>query len=340
MSELTSASFIPESTYTLEPEISTGSNAITGLYIMYMIVGIIGFLDNLLVVVVIATSRSMRKRRTNWFLINQSVIDMLTAGVLAAQAYTPTIRITSLADVVYCKLWYNAHFLWAFAATSTYNLLMITLERYLAIVHPVWHKNHVTWKLTMVGLAFPWLLGNAWGMYDIPTSPIVDEECFPFTFPTLLGARAFGLATFIIQFPIPLLIMIVCYIRIFLVFTGRRQATGSDARVSKVENDRIKARENVLKTLVTVCVAFFLCWVSNQVYFLLFNIGIGLTMSNPFYPFSVATAQINCAINPLIYAAKYTEFRKAFVRLVRRGKVGTEGDGSTLSTAITATSTV
>ena len=317
-----------------EPAVSTG---ISGMYIMYIIVGIIGFLDNLLVVVVIATSRSMRKRRTNWLLINQSVIDMLTGGILAGQAYTPTIRISGMAAILYCKLWDSAHFLWVFAITSTYNLIIITLERYLAIVRPVWHKIHVTGKVTAVAMATPWLIGNIYGLYIAITSIVVDEKCLNLQFKSVEEGRIVGIITFVVQFTIPLLIMIFCYIRIFLVFTGCHQEAGSDAIASNADQFRSKARENILKTLVAVCVAFFLCWVWNQVFFLLLNLGLNVSMSSPFYPFSVAAGHANCAINPLIYAARYTEFRRAFVRLVRRGKVGTEGDSSALGDTSTNT---
>ena len=313
---------IEESAISQQPEVSTGSTGISGLYVLYCIVGIIGFLDNLLVIVVIATSRPMRKRRTNWFLINQSVIDMLTAGTLAVQAYTPNIRISGLADILYCKFWFSTYLLWIFAMASIYNLLMITLERYLAIVHPVWHKNHVTWKVTVVGMVTPWLVGGVYSLYIPLLATVVDETCVILKYNSVLEGRILGVVTFIVQFALPLVTMIVCYTKIVLVFTKRRRATGSDAISSTEDKSRNKPKDNVLKTLVTVCVAFFLCWVWNQVFFLLLNLGLNVSMSSPFYPFSVVAAQINCAINPLIYAAKYQEFRVELLQLFRRQKVG------------------
>ena len=330
---------IEESATSLNPAVSTGSGGISGMNIMYIIVGIIGFLDNLLVVVVIGTSRSMKKRHTSWFLINQSVIDMLTAGLLVGHSYRPDIRVTSLARELYCKLWYTTHFLWVFAVASTYNLLMITLERYVAIVNPVWHKNHVTWKLRSIAMVIPYLIGNIWGLYVGLTADVVDEQCLPYNYKSKGVGLAIGIATFVIQFLIPLLIMFVCYIRIFLVFKGSHPVTGSDAAPSTEDESRSKARENILKTLITVCVAFILCWVWNQVFFLLFNLGVNVSMASPFYPFSVATVQSNCAINPLIYAAKYTEFRRAFVRLVRKGKVETSVKVSSGSTTTKSANT-
>ena len=332
MSDITRNAATDVSATSLEPELNTGSSGISGLYILYCIVGIIGFLDNLTVIVVIATSQAMRKRHTNWFLINQSVIDMLTAGFLAVQAYKPTNPIPGLAGILYCKLWYSDHFLWALAMTSTYNLMMITLERYVAIVHPVWHKNRMTPKATAVALVTPWLIGNVFCLYAPQLERVADGTCLGLRFNSVLEGRILGVVTFIVQFALPLATMIVCYTKIVLVFTRHRRATGSDAVSTTEDKTRSKAKENVLKTLLTVSAGFFLCCVWNQVFFLLFNIGVNVSFSNPFYPFSVVAAQINCAINPFIYAAKYTEFRRAFVRLVRRGKVGTERDGSTVET--------
>ena len=329
MSEKTTWPTSTENTSSVTPD-DIVTEEFGGLHIVYIVIGIIGFFGNLIVVIVIATSQSLRKRHTNWFLINQSVVDLLTAVMLAGQAYKPTIRISGIGGFLYCKLWYTSHFLWTFALTSTYNLMMITLERYVAIVHPIWHKNHISWKKSAVAMVIPWLVGVSFNIFTPVVAKIILEECLTFQFRSLLESRALGIAAFIVQFALPLVFMIVCYVRIALVFTDRRQPTGSNATSTKLAKSRNDARVNILVTFVSVCVAFVLCWSWNQVFFLLFNVGVAVSFTSYFYLFSVGAAHANCAINPFIYAAKYTEFRRAFVRLVRRGKVGTEGDGSTV----------
>ena len=74
-----------------------------------------------------------------------------------------------------------------------------------------------------------------------------------------------------------------------------------------------KAQKNVLKTLAMVFSAFVLCWICNQIYFLLFNFGyipVDIALENWFYHLTVYAAFINCMINPWIYAAQYREFQR------------------------------
>jgi len=42
---------------------------------------------------------------------------------------------------------------------SVYGLVVITLERYFKIVHPVAHRNHYRRWMTYVGVTTPWLIG-------------------------------------------------------------------------------------------------------------------------------------------------------------------------------------
>ena len=42
---------------------------------------------------------------------------------------------------------------------SVYGLVVITVERYVKIVHPIAHRNRWRRWMTYVGVAVPWLIG-------------------------------------------------------------------------------------------------------------------------------------------------------------------------------------
>jgi hypothetical protein len=46
----------------------------------------------------------------------------------------------SVYDQFVCRFWLSRWPLWSFLVASTYSILMLTLERYVAIVHPVFYK--------------------------------------------------------------------------------------------------------------------------------------------------------------------------------------------------------
>jgi hypothetical protein len=67
-----------------------------------------------------------------------------------------------------CSLWLTRAPLWSFLMSSTYNLLALSLERYLEIVHPVWHKNHFTSHMAYWMIGFVWVFGPLYNLaYEV-----------------------------------------------------------------------------------------------------------------------------------------------------------------------------
>jgi len=61
---------------------------------------------------------------------------------------------------------------------SVYGLVVITVERYVKIVHPVAHRNHYRRWMTYVGVAIPWLIGLVTSSVpSITTAKFVNGTC-------------------------------------------------------------------------------------------------------------------------------------------------------------------
>ena len=74
-----------------------------------------------------------------------------------------------------CRFWLTRWPLWSILMSSTYNLLMITLERYWQIVHPIHHKIHFSKKKLIGSLVFAWLIGPLYNLaFKMPTTFVVD----------------------------------------------------------------------------------------------------------------------------------------------------------------------
>ena len=43
-------------------------------------------------------------------------------------------------DQFVCRIWLSRISLWVFLLTSTYGIILTALERYAAVIHPIWYK--------------------------------------------------------------------------------------------------------------------------------------------------------------------------------------------------------
>lgn len=105
---------------------------------IYAIVGFMVTITNLSVVVVMATSKKLKKRFENNLILNQALIDMVT-GLLLMLNQTATIPISQSGWFFQflCRYWSSSTPLWCAAQASVTNLVIITLERYFEIVYPL-----------------------------------------------------------------------------------------------------------------------------------------------------------------------------------------------------------
>lgn len=314
----------------------TSITAQTNLKIIYFIIGSVGLMGNLMVIVVILNSKSMLKSFTNRFILNQSFCDGVVAIILIlSSAFEDTgRRLSGTADELYCRLWLTKMLLWGTLVSSTYNLVAMSVERYLAVVHPIWHKMSFTTAQFAAAVAFVWIIGTGYNMaYMIPSTQIQDGSCNLYAvWPSVTTQRAIGVFTIFLQFFIPLGILAFCYMRMALVLKRRVHPSSTDKASTKRVDSMARARKNIFKTLALVSVSFILCWIWNQVYFLLFNLGYKLIdFQSNFYHFTVVAVFCNCCINPFIYMIKYEQFQRGLRKLFFKSYQGGVTDMSVIA---------
>ncbi len=292
------------------------------------ILGILGIVDNGFVMVVILCYKPMRTKLTNVYIINQSIVDLVVSFFFLI---TLNFRIkiyqfkSDLVKELLCMLYKTQVFMWSMYMVSTYNLIAISVDRFLEVVFPIWHKVNLTRKVVYGIICSVWAFGILFNFaFTIPTTKIIDGVCMAtIIYPNQTAAKATGAIIFIIQFLVPVLIMIFCYSKIALSLR-RRVSPAGPSNVSATEKVRVakmaKIQKNVIKTMAVVCVAFILCWVWNQMFFLLLNLGYHMKFTTAFYPFTVYAANINSIINPFIYIFQYKQFQTAIQVVVLRKK--------------------
>jgi len=76
--------------------------------------------------------------------VNQSVIDMCASFfilLLAVPLKMTGMSRDSVYDQFVCRFWLTKRPLWCLLITSTYGILLLTLSRYIAVIHPMKYKQ-------------------------------------------------------------------------------------------------------------------------------------------------------------------------------------------------------
>jgi len=83
----------------------------------------------------------------NILIVNQSVVDLCASffTLLTAVVEVDGTRMSrdSVYDQFVCRIWLTRIPLWALLVTSTYGILMTALERYVAVIYPIWYNVRI-----------------------------------------------------------------------------------------------------------------------------------------------------------------------------------------------------
>ena len=150
--------------------------------------------------------------------------------------------------------------------------------------------------------------------------------------PSYAFQRGFGLYLVFSNFLLPVLILIYCYCWILWILqqcitSGLESRTSGSAKFQT-------AKTNVIKTLLIVVLFFFLCFLSEETFYLLYNLGYEVDWDGVYYKFSVVMVFLNCTVNPFIYLFNYKDFQKVMKNLFCSDELQEDGQSQlqTIST--------
>ncbi len=243
---------------------------------------------------------------------------------------------------------------------SIWNLLFINLERWFSIAYPFKHKIYIKKKHVIIVCVITWIFSIVFNSAKwMGTTQIIgDGICGyytkwpkdPFWFHFVTWVTGF------IWFYIPIVVLLFTNISILTLIRRRNAAWNAKKQNENSKSDAEKTRKkdidekqrqveiNILKTLISVNAAFFLCWVWNAIWSIAFSFETKFgTTNRVFYDFSVMMGFVNSLINPCLYAAGYKQFQAQSKRLFCKCRTieqrGMEGSRSNV-TSMTSMSTI
>jgi len=205
---------------------------------------------------------------------------------------------------------------------SAVNLASIAIERYIMVVHPIWHKNHFRSSFNYAAVVIAWANGIL--AVQPATSMIFnyeDGKCRAKDFGRP-GSLVYYVWLFLSYFCIIFVVIVVCYARIAVAIRRRigvfaaRQATSSQAAVRVVRN-----HTNYVKTTIFISMIFLACWLPCHVYVLSMHVldpGAESDVSEIIERVVCFLAFLNYSLNPFVYAARFNPVKIHLARLVDR----------------------
>lgn len=295
---------------------------------------------------------SYRRLRTvtNCFIVSLAVSDLLVAGLSMPFRIHHTLHSMCWdLGIGVCQFWIFVDLLCSSA--SICNLSMVSIDRFLALSHPLTYPSIMTRKRALVAIALVWTysLIIAFLSFTGPWDPNGSMQSIPacqkndkyyYTFAITVG------------FFLPMLILVVNYSLVFKVafvqarklrilscatleqnetsditnHNGARQSVVSIGRIERKRRKSIIRELKATKTLAIVVGTFILCWL--PFFIIMFThqfcpdcyrevlspdaqLGIGTV-------FVYVLPLLNSAVNPIIYSSFNADFRRAFRNMLFR----------------------
>ncbi|KAJ0001476.1 hypothetical protein NQD34_006496 [Periophthalmus magnuspinnatus] len=277
--------------------------------VVFIIIFIVGLLGNTLVIYVVVRYAKM-KTVTNLYILNLALADELyilgipflcTQNVLFYWPYGEFL----------CKTYMTADIMSQF--TSTFCLTMMSIDRYLAVVHPMrsvkWRKP----KVAKILNAMMWVVSFLIALPVTIFSNVQDNfnNCnITWPEPNNLWSNVFILVTAILGFFGPVVVICLCY----LLLVIKVRSAGAKAGLTK----RRKSERKVTRMVVIIVLVFVLCWlpffttnIVNLVYTIpesSFNIAI--------YFILVILTYVNSCSNPILYGFLSDNFKQSFQKVL------------------------
>ncbi|KAK2840284.1 hypothetical protein Q5P01_014024 [Channa striata] len=281
-------------------------------YVLLFSVSLLTAFFNLLVVISISHFKHLHTP-TNLLLLSLGVSDFFISFLILCQI----VLIDGcwfLGDLMCALYQYLAAII---TAVSVETMVLISVDRYVAICDPLHYRTKITQTKVKICVCLCWF-----GSVMYASLNLKDNMKQPGRYNSCFGECVFvinfiaGIVDTIIFFIIPITVIIILYMRVFVVAVSQARVLRSHvAAVSLQCSMKVKAQKSELKaarTLGVVVVVFLICLCP---YYCAALTAHDSQMNASSAAFVICLYYFNSCLNPLIYACFYPWFRKS-VRLI------------------------
>jgi len=304
---------------------TTGNNTLSstargiGYYFEPTIVfiGIIGTAANALILYAMVASKQHGKQM---MIFNQNVLDLFSSILLIATYGAKLSNIPLVGSFGYwlCLWFLSENVLWCGILASKINLMLVTIERYLKVVHRnLSNKLLQKWVLYSAA-AFSWISGFALSSgVTLTTTDVVDGMCYAEVFWSNYESQlAHAIWYFLFFFGVMMAIFVFCYGRILIIIRRQASIMASHNAAASVNASHLQMQANVVKTMILVSAFYAVSDLPMNLYYLLANIRTTLAFFESGYYIVMFISFLYICTNPFVYAVKFDPVKRILLRLI------------------------
>ncbi|KAL7836332.1 hypothetical protein AOLI_G00276160 [Acnodon oligacanthus] len=259
-----------------------------------VIIFILGIAGNGLVIW-IAGFKVKKSINATWYL-SLAVCDFIFCSLLPL-GIVDGIMDNWIFGLFMCKfLFFIMYVIWF---SSIFLLVIISLDRCVIVMFPVWAQNKRTIRKASVIVVLAWIISAA---LSLPTVIFADVSYYNLTHTTICYANykndqqkvADVVCRFVFGFTIPYLIIIICYVVI----------------IRKLKSKQTMTSKKPFKIMVMLTVTFLICWLPYNTFALM---ELDYEKYKSFYEsglrVAILLANASSCLNPLLYAFMGKDFK-------------------------------
>ncbi|XP_043106839.1 trace amine-associated receptor 13c-like [Puntigrus tetrazona] len=280
-------------------------------YIMYVFFSLLSawtvFL-NLLVIISISHFKKLHTP-TNLIILSLAVADMLIGLIVMPVEATRLIETCWYFGDAFCGLF--VIIMGLLGSTSLSNLVLIAVDRYMAVCHPLLYPQKITMAKTLLSICLCWFFSSVYNTAIGISNKYFDisnrtDECYgQCNFTISFTCRVIDV---IYSFLLPCSVMITAYLRIFYVVNHQVKVINSLMKSGKCVTEGSMKRKSESKAALTlgiIVTVYLLCYIP----FYILSLTGTAVISSAAMTFLIWTLYINSGLNPLIYALFYSWFK-------------------------------
>jgi len=294
-------------------------------------IGVVGVAGNALILYALVASKQHKKHA---LIVNQNALDLFSSFFLVV-TYAVQLCNIDLAGVFgywLCVTILSENLTMWGTNGSMINLAVITIDRYLKVVHPIWSRKWLRPWVIYAAIAFSWLAGIVYNtVLVLYTAVVEDGLCHSYVIYEDDAANMASVVSYIFFFYfIILAIFIFCYARILVAIRrqARIMASHSAAGSSTAQTQSQQIQTNVIKTMIIVSAFYAVTWLPYNVYVLLATAMLAPFYGSGYYA-TTFIAYVYTSTNPFIYATKFNPVRQVLRKMIPCNKIAVQPTGGT-----------